>query len=128
MPVYYQPDRGGLVGGYVGVRQCPAGGPAVANLNVTRQRGCRCQSRGVRQNRTARSCGGVPDQGADFEMVTTVVDRIETRDPTDVNDQSGGEEPHLHQRDETHSARHQLGVIAESGVRLVQARRGHVIE
>ena len=55
-------------------------------------------------------------QSTNGNGVTVVGDGVQPSNVPDVDDQRGREEPHFHQRDETHPAGHDFGIVSEGAV------------
>ena len=108
-------ERGREVGGGIAVGQRPGERAAVADLGVADLgRGGR-EERGVGPDHGARDQRGVPDEAADDDLVAVLVDPVEAHDVVDVDEDGGGGQPQLHEREERVAAGDELGLVAVLG-------------
>ena len=124
-------QRGRQVGGRIAVRDRSADRAAVPNLVVADLGGDGARHAALAREHVARLEVAVTRERADRDVIARVADVRQVADPADVDEHGRRREPQLHQREQRHAAREELGVFAVLGDQrdgLVGRTRAHVVE
>ena len=110
-------QHGGQVRGGVAVRDRTAERAAVPHLVVTHLGGHALQRRAVLRQDVTDLEVAVARERADGDVIAGVTHVREVAESPDIDDHRGRREPQLHERDERHPTREELGVVAMLGER-----------